>query len=90
MRAIRFVPLLIFFNLNLQTADSVLEINQACTLNGGCFAGDAAGFPVTINVNADFVPTKIRIVDIDAPHSREPSTILSEEYLESGSDHLTS
>ncbi|HEV8628941.1 MAG TPA: hypothetical protein VGV61_01390 [Thermoanaerobaculia bacterium] len=27
---------------------SVLEINQTCALTGGCFAGDAAGFPVTI------------------------------------------
>jgi hypothetical protein len=29
-------------------ADGVLEINQACAVNTGCFAGDAASFPVTI------------------------------------------
>jgi len=29
--------------------DSVFEINQTCAENG-CFAGDSAGFPVTINV----------------------------------------
>jgi len=30
-------------------SDGVLEINQACAVNTGCFSGDAAGFPVTIN-----------------------------------------
>lgn len=29
-------------------ADGVLEINQSCAVNTGCFTGDAAGFPVTI------------------------------------------
>jgi len=29
--------------------DGVLEINQACAVNTGCFAGDAAGFPVTVD-----------------------------------------
>jgi len=28
--------------------DGVLEINQACAVNTGCFAGDTAGYPVTI------------------------------------------
>ena len=28
--------------------DGVLEINQTCAVNTGCFAGDAAAFPVTI------------------------------------------
>ena len=28
--------------------DGVLEINQTCAVNTGCFAGDAAGFPVTL------------------------------------------
>jgi hypothetical protein len=28
--------------------DGVLEINQTCAVETGCFAGDAAGFPVTI------------------------------------------
>jgi len=30
-------------------ADGVLEINQACATTTGCFAGDAPGFPVTID-----------------------------------------
>ncbi len=32
--------------------DGVLEINQACALNGGCFNGDTAGYPVTIDGSA--------------------------------------
>lgn len=33
-------------------ADGVLEINQTCAVNGGCFDGDMAGFPVTIDGSA--------------------------------------
>jgi len=29
-------------------SDGVLEINQTCAVNTGCFSGDTAGFPVTI------------------------------------------
>lgn len=29
--------------------DGVLEINQACAINGGCFKDDTAGFPVTLS-----------------------------------------
>ena len=28
--------------------DGVLEINQTCAVQTGCFAGDSPGFPVTI------------------------------------------
>jgi len=34
--------------------DGVLEINQTCAVNTGCFAGDTAGFPVTTNVSDSF------------------------------------
>ena len=33
-------------------ADGVLEINQTCAEKTGCFSGDAAGFPVTIDGSA--------------------------------------
>lgn len=32
--------------------DGVLEINQTCAVNTGCFAGDVAGFPVEIDGSA--------------------------------------
>jgi parallel beta-helix repeat protein len=34
--------------------DGVLEINQACAANTGCFSGDAAGFPVTITASGSY------------------------------------
>jgi len=33
-------------------SDGVLEINQTCAVQAGCFAGDTAGFPVTIDGSA--------------------------------------
>ena len=38
-------------------ADGVHEINQVCALNGGCFPGDAAGFPVQITSSGSYVLT---------------------------------
>lgn len=35
-----------------RAVDGVLEINQACAVNTGCFLGDTAGFPVTIDGSA--------------------------------------
>ena len=37
-----------FWGTSSFASDGALEINQACAVNGGCFAGDEAGFPVTI------------------------------------------
>jgi len=34
--------------------DGVLEINQACAVNSGCFPGDTAGFPVTITASGSY------------------------------------
>jgi len=34
--------------------DGVLEINQTCAVQTGCFAGDAAGFPVTIGTGGSY------------------------------------
>jgi hypothetical protein len=35
-----------------RAVDGVLEINQACAVNTGCFAGDTPGFPVTVDGNS--------------------------------------
>jgi len=40
---------LLFIPAAALAADGVLEINQVCAENGGCFTGDAAGFPVTLS-----------------------------------------
>jgi len=37
--------------------DGVLEINQACAVNTGCFAGDTAGFPVEITQPGSYTLT---------------------------------
>lgn len=34
--------------------DGVLEINQTCAVQTGCFAGDAPGFPVTITARGSY------------------------------------
>jgi hypothetical protein len=36
-----------------RAGDGVIEINQSCAL-AGCFAGDAAGFPVTIDASGSY------------------------------------
>jgi len=35
-------------------SDGVLEINQSCALNNGCFPGDTAGLPVTITTAGSY------------------------------------
>lgn len=37
-----------------EAVDGVLEINQACAVNTGCFSGDAAGLPVTISASGSY------------------------------------
>ena len=34
--------------------DGVLEINQTCAVQAGCFAGDTPGFPVTISASGSY------------------------------------
>ena len=50
----RLVPLalFVFFPLAASATDGVLEINQICAAQTGCFPGDTAGFPVTIDGSA--------------------------------------
>lgn len=48
MRSMLTLPLVLALSGPAFAADGVLEINQACATQTGCFAGDPAGFPVTI------------------------------------------
>lgn len=45
--------------------DGVLEINQACAVHSGCFAGDTAGFPVTISASGSYRLTGALAVPAD-------------------------
>lgn len=45
--------------------DGVLEINQACAVNTGCFPGDAAGFPVTLSSSSSYRLTSSLTVPIN-------------------------
>jgi len=38
-------------------SDGVLEINQTCAVQTGCFSGDSAGLPVTITRSGSYVST---------------------------------
>ncbi len=49
------LPLLtLTLSLPVHATDGVLEINQACAVNTGCFPGDAAGFPVKIDKEGSY------------------------------------
>jgi hypothetical protein len=48
MRQWMLLLLVLIFATPTLAVDGVLEINQACAVNTGCFAGDTAGFPVEI------------------------------------------
>jgi hypothetical protein len=42
--------------------DGVLEINQTCAVQTGCFAGDTAGFPVSITTPGSYLLTSNLVV----------------------------
>ena len=52
MRNFVLAFLTLTLSLPIFAVDGVLEINQTCAVNTGCFSGDAAGFPVTIDGSA--------------------------------------
>jgi parallel beta-helix repeat protein len=56
------VPLLMTLAIPALAADGVLEINQTCALNTGCFAGDSAGLPVTISTAGSYKLTSNLVV----------------------------
>ncbi len=63
----RSIPTLALLFLTLATpalgSDGVLEINQICAQNAGCFSGDTAGFPVTISASGSYRLTSNLAVD---------------------------
>jgi hypothetical protein len=79
MRTLTPVFFVFLFGQNLH-ADGVLEINQACALNGGCFSGDSGGFPVTIDGSAG---KSYRLTgDLDlSTHPTLPAIAISESFV---------
>ncbi|MBW2423415.1 MAG: hypothetical protein JRG86_04165 [Deltaproteobacteria bacterium] len=57
MRSILSVLLLLILAAPALATDGVLEISQTCALETGCFPGDSAGLPVSINAAASYVLT---------------------------------
>lgn len=51
------ILILMYFAAPAFAADGVVEINQACALNGGCLAGDSPDFPVTLGATGSYVLT---------------------------------
>jgi hypothetical protein len=65
-----------FWSVSALAVDGVLEINQACAINGGCFSGDEEGYPITIDGSAGgsyrltsnlIVPVDTNGVEVNAP-----------------------
>lgn len=54
MRSIFAVLLYLVFAGPASANNGVLEINQVCAVNTGCFSGDTAGFPVTITTPGSY------------------------------------
>ncbi len=52
MRRIMAILSALLFASGAAASDGVLEINQTCAVETGCFAGDTPGFPVTIDGTA--------------------------------------
>jgi hypothetical protein len=58
-----FLPcFLLAISVPAYAVDGVLEINQACAVNTGCFSGDTADFPVTISALGSYRLTSNLIV----------------------------
>ena len=54
MRSLLTLPLFLALAPPAIASDGVLEINQTCAVNTGCFSGDAAAFPVTITAAGSY------------------------------------
>ncbi len=64
--------LLLTLATSAYASDGVLEINQACAVNTGCFPGDDPGFPVTVVQPGSYsltIPDEIGLVIVAAKKS---------------------
>ena len=71
MRRSMLTLLFLLFAIPAFATDGVLEINQTCAVQTGCFVGDTAGFPVTISgggsyrLTSDLVLPNNDVIGID-------------------------
>jgi hypothetical protein len=75
--------LFLFWGISAHSSDGILEINQACAVNTGCFNGDTAGFPVTLTSSGSYLLTSNLNV------SGEPSPQDVTAILIQPTDHVT-
>lgn len=57
LRALLRALLLSLLTIPAMANDGVLEINQTCAVETGCFPGDSPGFPITITTSGSFLLT---------------------------------
>jgi len=72
--------LLVFvFSTPALSSDGVLEINQTCAVNTGCFAGDAPGYPITIDGS---VGKSYRLTgDLVVPDENTDGIVVAADYV---------
>lgn len=71
MRLYLISLLVLTFAAPALAVDGVLEINQTCAVQTGCFAGDASGFPVTITATGSYLLTS----DLDVSSETSPQNV---------------
>ncbi len=59
---LRVIVLSVVVSTPALAVDGVIEINQTCAVQSGCFPGDSAGFPVTIAVSGSYRLTSSLLV----------------------------
>ena len=74
------LPLLtVTLALPVFAVDGVMEINQACAVNTGCFAGDTAGFPVEIDGSAG--KSYVLTGDLQVPDASTTAILVQTSYV---------
>jgi hypothetical protein len=74
MRTILLALVFVLLASPALASDGVLEINQTCAVQTGCFAGDTAGYPITISTPGSYRLTSNLIVPDENTHGIVVST----------------
>ena len=82
MRSMLTLLLLFFLAGPVLSSDAVLEINQTCAVQTGCFSGDTAGLPVTITTQGSYRLTS------DLSHTLRFGARQNFHFIEISVDHV--